>query len=74
MSTLTVEHGTTIQEQIFNLLSISTWEECKQGVKALYQQIRNTLTDEEQSELLLDIFINSLIDDDITEYFNYMEK
>jgi hypothetical protein len=72
MSILTVDHETTIQEKIFNILPFYLWDECKAEVKSLYQAAKQTLTEEDQEELLLSIYIDSLPDDDYSTYWNYM--
>jgi hypothetical protein len=74
MSTLTMEKSQTMQEKIFDLLKYSTWSECKHQVKHLYQKVKNTLAEQDQEELLLDIYLETLADDDYTNYWNYMNK
>lgn len=74
MSILTVSRQTTTQEQIFNLLSASNWEDCKQEIKTLYQAAKHGLTEEDQEELLLEIYIDALPDNGYSEYWNYMTK
>mgnify|MGYP000979130787 CR=1 FL=1 len=74
MSILTVDNSSTTQEHIFDLLSISTWNECKQEVKALYQAIKNTLQEEDQDELLLKIYLDTLAEEDYSNYWNFMNR
>lgn len=75
MTTLLVNRSTnTKQDQIFTLLNEFTWSKCRTSVKQLYTAIKNTLTEDEQETLLLDIYMESLIDDSYSEYWQYMNR
>jgi hypothetical protein len=77
MLALAIKHSkrsTTIQDQIFDLLSVCNYHKVKQQIKNLYQAAKHTMSEDEQNELLLDIYLDSLILDDYSTFWNYMEN
>jgi hypothetical protein len=73
MSALTIDktESEVIAKQFHNMLSSLIHEDISE-IKALYQANKPLLTEEDQAEILIDIFYGCHIDDDITTYWQYM--
>lgn len=66
--------STTTQDQIFNLLTVCNYQQIKQEVKNLYQAAKQDLSEDEQNELLLDIYLDTLILDDYSTFWQFMNN
>lgn len=70
-----VKNSTTAaKDQIFMILDSASWEDCKQEVKEIYNSIKNELNEEQQEELKLYIFMETMCYDDYTSYWNFMSR
>lgn len=63
-----------ITDTIQSITDSQTWEECKEEVKEMYQSIKHLLSESEQDQLLLDIFLVSGCMDSFPEFWQYMNS
>jgi hypothetical protein len=63
-----------ITDTIQSITDSQTWEECHTEVKEIYQSIKPDLTESEQDQFLLDVFLVSGCMDSFPEFWQYMNR
>lgn len=65
---------TSFEDQLYNILKTNLWHECSHDIKRIYDSIKSNITEDEQSDILIFIYNNTLCNDGITEYWKYMNR